>query len=113
MRWKFSAPGNDFSDVLHEVFFHIERVIYSLREGSHFTNQEHEEKAADDRVLLLWQGCRTGSEVRKVMEGLCKRGFWGRFEETEHRLSEPRCSKIQDQGQGMESVGRQCPQAGL
>lgn len=76
-RWKFSAPGNDFSDVMHEVFFHIERVTYSLCEGSHFTNQEHEEKAADDRVLLPWQGCRTGSEVRKDMEGLCKRGVWG------------------------------------
>lgn len=26
------------------VFFHIERVIYSLYEGSHFTNEEHQEK---------------------------------------------------------------------
>lgn len=39
--------------------------------------------------------------------------FGEALEKMQHRLSEPRCSKIQDHGQGMESVSRKYPGAGL
>lgn len=55
--WKLFVSVDDFSDlVIHETFFQIKRAVYSLSGGSHITNGEHKEKAADDRVLLPWQG---------------------------------------------------------
>lgn len=52
--WKRFVSVDDFSDlVMHETICQIKKAVYSLSVGLHFTNGEHKEKAAGEKMARL------------------------------------------------------------